>query len=101
MFNTVKIAVHLESCSVSMISGKFNHNSKRSRTRFRFSSDGDSRVTYKCKLDDERFEDCKFKATYFCAISKLVQLANRVARILIEILIEVFIFRNFFKVSDF
>ena len=52
--------IHLEDCSVSMISGKFNHNNKRSRTRFRFSSDGDSKVTYKCKLDDERFEDCEF-----------------------------------------
>ncbi len=45
-----------------MVSGKVRHNQRRNRTRFRFSSDGDPKVTYRCKLDDGEFDDCEFIA---------------------------------------
>ena len=42
-----------------MVRGSIKHNKGRKRTRLRFSSDGDPKVTYACKLDDEKFNDCK------------------------------------------
>ena len=53
-----------EDCSVTMINGRFNHNNQRNRTRFRLSSDGDPKVTYKCKLDNRNFDDCEFIAKF-------------------------------------
>ena len=49
-----------KNCSVTMVSGKVNYSQRRNRTRFRFSSDGDPEVTYGCKLDDGKFDDCEF-----------------------------------------
>ena len=57
-----------EDCSVTMVSGKVSHNQRRNRTRLRFSSDGDQKVTYQCKLDDGKFNDCEFVTyyNYYC-----------------------------------
>ena len=41
-----------------MINGSFMHSRNRKST-FRFSSDGDPKASYKCKLDDKKFDDCE------------------------------------------
>ena len=46
-------------CSVSVVHGSIKHNSQRKKAKLRFSSNGGPKVTYRCKLDDKRFEDCK------------------------------------------
>ena len=48
-----------QNCSVTKVTGKINHNRNKQRTRLRFSSDGGPGVTYKCKFNDESFEDCE------------------------------------------
>ena len=48
-----------ENCSITMIRGSFKHNRNRRRTTFRFSSDGDPKAKYKCKLDKRKFDDCE------------------------------------------
>ena len=42
-----------------MIDGRIKQNQRTKRTRFIFSSDGDPNVTYSCKLNDGKFEDCE------------------------------------------
>ena len=46
-------------CSVTMVRGNIKHNNKRKRTTLKFSSDGDPKVTYECKIDDKKFKDCE------------------------------------------
>ena len=46
-----------EDCSVTSVSGRVKHI--RKKIRFGFLSDGGPKVTYKCKLDDMKFEDCE------------------------------------------
>ena len=53
-----------EDCSVTNITGSLRHNRRNGRTRLQFSS-GNPRATYRCKLDDEKFTNCEFKATTF------------------------------------
>ena len=48
-----------QECSVTMVRGSVKYKRGRKSTRLIFSSDGDSRVTFQCKLDNKRFEDCK------------------------------------------
>ena len=43
-----------------MIDASIKHNQRRKRTKLTFSSDGDPGVTYQCKLDDGKFEECEF-----------------------------------------
>ena len=42
-----------------MINGNVKYSERRKRTALIFSSDGDPRVTYQCKLDDKKFKDCE------------------------------------------
>ena len=53
-----------------MVSGKVKYNQQRNRTRIRFSSDGDPEVTYGCKLDDGKFDDCEF-IIYYCCVARI------------------------------
>ena len=47
-----------ETCSIT---GRFRHNKNRKRTTFRFSSDGDPKAKYECKLDGKKFIDCELR----------------------------------------
>ena len=40
-------------CSVIVVRGNIKHNNITKGTKFKFSSDDDPKVTYKCKLDDK------------------------------------------------
>ena len=47
-------------CLLTKIMGRVKHNQSRKRTTLTFSSDDDLRSTYRCKLDDRKFQDCEF-----------------------------------------
>ena len=46
-------------CYVSMIHGSVKVHQGKKRARVVFSSDGDSRVIYRCQLDKGNFEPCE------------------------------------------
>ena len=51
--------VSVEDCLVSMVDGSVKVSQNQKRATLRFSSDGGSSVTYKCKLDNRNFKDCE------------------------------------------
>ena len=57
-------AVQVEDCLVSMINGSVKVDQNRKRATLRFSSDGGSSVTYKCKLDNRNFKECELICDY-------------------------------------
>lgn len=58
IINTV---IHLErGCNLTKINGRVRHNQRRKKTTLTFSSDDDLRTTYRCKLDNRDFQQCKF-----------------------------------------
>ena len=42
-----------------MIHGTIDHDQNRNATIFEFSSDGDPKAKYTCKLDNDKFNDCE------------------------------------------
>ena len=49
----------MEDCIVTKIQSKIKRNTRKKRIRLTFSSDGDPRATYRCKLDNNVSENCK------------------------------------------
>ena len=47
-----------EDCLVSVINGSVKRDLRKTKATLTFSSDGDSKVTYECKVD-KKFETCE------------------------------------------